>query len=202
MWGLLLGLFYSLLFGAFLHLLYEGVRLLRVLCGLPSGGRTAAWLARLPIPYLPRGFATRRPPAAGQRVQWLLLFLTDLLFLPISAFLFSIFLYWQNEGQLRLVLLLAVLLGYFLFHITVGRLLLWGEETVAFFLRVLLAYLFLAVRVPIVFLVRWLLCLLRWFGRVCASFFLFLYVQLLLPFYSRSAMWHRLRCSRKFSAKI
>jgi hypothetical protein len=193
MWGVLHALFFSFLFGGALHLLYDAIRILRILCGVRYGGFVALRLRSVRFPLLPPDLASRPPRKAGLYWQRALVLVTDLLFCLAAAFLFSILLYWQNDGQFRAVFLLFAALGYFAFHKTVGRLILAAGETVALLLRVLLAYLCLFVRVPLVWLFRigrkagaWLFAQLR--GVACL-----LYVRLYLPHYSRREETRRLR---------
>ena len=192
MWGVLGALGWSLVFGCFLHLLYDALRILRILCGVRYGGLVCARLRACHFPLLPPDFASRPPRKAGVYWQQGLVLVTDLLFCLSAAFLFSVFLYWQNDGQFRAVLLLGTAAGYVVFHQTAGRLILAVGETAAFLLRVLLAYLCLLVRVPLVWLLRACrVALFFLFARLCALLCL-LYGWLYLPLYSRRAEKRRL----------
>jgi hypothetical protein len=192
MWGLLVALLYSLAFGAFLHLLYDGIRIARVLCGVRYGGRVSSRLQACRLPLLPPDFATRPPKKAGERLRTAFIVATDILFCLVAGLLFSVFVYWQNDGEVRAVLLLGAAAGFALWHQTVGRLILLVSETLAFCLRVVAAYLFLLVRLPLSFLARLLLRAARWGLARSRCLLSFLYERLYLPFYTRREQKRRL----------
>lgn len=195
MWGLFTALLYSLAFGAFMHLLYDGVRIARVLCGVRYGGGVGKRLRSCRLPLLPPDFATRQPRRAGERLRAVFVFITDILFCLMASLLFSVFVYWQNDGEFRAILLLGAVLGFALWHLTLGRLIIAAGETIAFFLRVVVAYLFLFVRVPLSFLARMLARGIRGLISLLSRLLRRLYERLYLPCYSRREEKRRLRAA-------
>lgn len=195
MWGLFCSLLYSLAFGALLHLLYDGIRILRALCGVRYGGRLGARLRALRFPGLSPDFASRPPRRAGERLRAVLVFFTDLLFTATAGVLFSVFIYWQNDGAFRAILLLGTLLGYTVFHLTLGRLIVASAEGVAFLLRVLLSYLFLCIRVPATLVARAVSFVARALLALVRRILLFLYERLRAPAYHRREEKRRLRAA-------
>ena len=193
MWGLLQALLASVVFGAMLHLLYDGMRLLRALGGERFDSRPAAWLRQRRMPGLSPALFTRPPRKGGERLRTLLLITLDLLFMAAAGLLFSVFVYWQNDGQLRAMFLVGVFLGFFAWHVTLGRFSLAVSELLALLLRVLLAYLLLGVRVPLLFAARLLLLVTRWLRACLARLLLALYERVLLAHYSRREEARRLR---------
>lgn len=193
MWGLLFALLYSLAFGGLLHLVYDGIRIARVLCGVRYHGGMSERLRACRLPLLPPGFATRPPRRAGERLRAVFVFLTDVLFCLLSSFLFSLFVYWQNDGEFRAILLVGAALGFAVWHITLGRLIVAASETVAFFLRVLAFYLFLLVRVPVLLLLRSLWRVARLIFTLLRRLTSALYERLYLPHRSRREEKRRLR---------
>ena len=195
MWGLLWALLASVAFGAALHLLYDGMRLLRALCGERFGSRAVAWLRQRRMPGLSPTLFSRPPRKGSERLRTLLLVTLDLLFMAVAGLLFSVFVYWQNDGQLRAMFLLGAFFGFFAWHATLGRLSLAASELLALLLRVLLAYLLLGVRVPLLLAARLLLRVVRWLRACLARVLLALYERLLLAHYSRREEARRLRAA-------
>lgn len=193
MWGLLGSALYALAFGALLHGIYDGIRILRALCGVRYGGRISGRLRACAFPLLPPDFATRAPARIGRRLRAAVIVVTDVLFCLMAAFLFAIFVYWQNDGVFRMLLLLCAGGGFFLWHITLGRLIVTWAETLAILLRVALAYLLLAISVPLRLLLRLLSRLGRLLVRVLRRAFCFFYRHIRLPLYSRREEKRRLR---------
>ena len=181
--------FVAILFGVLCGVLYDGVRILRVLLGVRYGGAVSARLLSLRFPHLPPDFAARGPGRAGKRAQGVLIFVSDLLYMIVVGALFCVLVYWQNDGIFRSYLLAGAVLGYTAYYVSVGRLVLASAESVAFALRLLFAYLFLLVRTPLLFLFRWLRRAAGWAGRGLAFLFLLVY----RPFFARRAAALRLR---------
>ena len=154
MWEQAGNLLYAVWFGAICGILYDILRIVRVLHGVRYPGRFSAWLSRLRLPFLPEGYASPRPTRYGKRVQSLLIFLGDFLYLLLVGMLFSVFIYWQNDGVFRFYMLFGATIGYMAYYFTVGRLVLASAEAVAAFLRILLAYLVMLVRIPIGYICR------------------------------------------------
>lgn len=181
--------FAAVLFGVLCGVLYDGVRILRVLLGVRYGGVVSARLQTLRFPLLPHDFAARAPGRAGVRAQRVLIFVGDFLYMALLGALFCVFVYWQNDGVFRLYLLIGAVLGYTAYYLSVGCLVLASAESVALVLRLLFAYLFLLVRAPLLFLFRWLVRAAKWVGRGLLALFLFAY----RPLFARRAAALRLR---------
>ena len=119
-------------------------------------------------------------------LQSVFVFLGDLLWLPTVGGLFSVFVYWQNDGVFRLYMLVSAIIGFVLYYHTVGRLVLLAAETVALVLRILLFYLFLLLSLPFRFL----------YAVGCKSA-RFLYAAAVVPLYSGRHLRKRLRLARE-----
>lgn len=179
-------LFAAVAFGIFLGVLYDGVRIFRVLCGMPYRGGIPHRLAAFRFPLLPADLATRRAGKITARAHAVLLVLTDFLYALTAGLLFCVFVYWQNNGTFRLYYLLAAAPGFAAYYVTVGRLVLASAGSIVFLLRVLTAYLFLFIRVPLVFLAKMV-------ARAAVCLWLWLYSPLYAAFVAR----RRLRAAGK-----
>ncbi len=124
------------IFGVFLAFLYDGVRLLRMLCGVSyTGAFIKGPFFRLAKEKREKIAAFRDKQKAYRVFLSALQFLTDFLFFSFFGVTYSIFLYYVNHGIFRFAFLLATGLGFFLYRQTVGRLVfLLLEELSSFFL--------------------------------------------------------------------
>lgn len=182
MWAQAAGLLYALLFGLLCGALYDGIRILRVLHGVHYGGQASARIQTLRPRFLP---PPRPHGRVGERAQGALIFLEDVLYLAVAGALFSVFVYWQNDGVFRSHLLVGTLLGFFAYYFTVGRLVLSAAESLAALLRLLFACLFFLAALPVRFLWRRGKRGALWLGRTMRRFLRRTRVKLLLPLYAR-----------------
>ena len=58
----------------------------------------------------------------GKPAESLIVFFEDILFWMISAVIFIVFIYYVNKGHTRLVMITDALIGFILYHFTLGRL--------------------------------------------------------------------------------
>ena len=168
--------------GIFLGLLYDLFFLLRALFGADVGRRGSTPLSRLHYPLLPADFGQKQPNGLRRGVGMAVTFLFDFLYAVCGGICFLLFTYWQNDGIFRLYYLVAAALGFFLYYVSLGRVFSACFSSLLFLVRLVLAYVFLFVRVP----VCWLFHLLR---RVL--FFAFL--RIFCPLYAIFAIAARKR---------
>lgn len=195
MWALFVALLYAVAFGAALHLLYDAVRVLRILCGVRYPGTVGERLRARPLPLLhgvkhdsqtAHGAKEAGPVARGARwVQNGIIFITDVLFCLLAAALFSLFVYWQNDGAFRAVLLFGAAVGYALFHVTFGRLLLSFSTVLAFGCHALFAYTVCLLRFPLAILCRAFAITGRWVVRLLCCLSGAVWERLILPHQSK-----------------
>ncbi len=161
-------LFFALLFGAFLGVFYDAGRIFGCLLGMPCKGAKKITLKGL---RLPRSFKEGKEKKIGKRVQSILLFCGDLLFMLLSGAFFCVFLYAVNDGEFRFFVLLGVLLGFILYRFTVGRVLWLFASYIVGFIRLIFSWLLFGVLFPFQSLLRFLAFLSRkmrlHFLRIC-----------------------------------
>lgn len=195
MWSLFVALLCALVFGAVLHLLYDAVRVLRILCGVRYPGTVGERLRARPLPLLPMAWHGSRAAIGARWVQNGIIFLTDVLFCLIAGALFSLFVYWQNDGEFRAVLLLGAVVGYTLFHVTFGRLLLSCSTVVAFLGHALFAYVFWLLRFPFLLFYRAIIMAGQWLVHLLLRLLCVALERLVLPHQSRRQEKQRLACA-------
>lgn len=123
MWGELLFLLRSLLFGVALGVLYSLLRISRLFLGVRYPGGVGG-LSKVRLPLLGDKTAMRFLKRKREGLLFLPVLLGDLLFFLLFAIGYSVFLYAFHSGVFRLYSLLGVALGFFLCEKTVGRLVL------------------------------------------------------------------------------
>ncbi|MBE6715192.1 MAG: hypothetical protein E7575_07970, partial [Ruminococcaceae bacterium] len=120
---------YSLFMGVFLGVLYDCIRLTRILCGIGSYSRAVSGLYKKQLPFI----KNRRISAAPRRKNMILLFLGDILYALLCSASYSLFLFHAIRGQVRWYFLLASAIGFFLYYFTVSKLVLSILEILFFF---------------------------------------------------------------------
>lgn len=172
----------SLGFGIFLGLLYDLFFLLRALFGAEVGRRGSTPLSRLRYPLLPTDFGQKQPNGLRRGVGMTLTFLFDLLYAVCGGICFLLFTYWQNDGIFRFYYLVAAALGFFLYYVSLGRLFGACFSSLLFLVRLMLAYVFLFVRIPA--------C---WLFRLLRRAFFAAFLQIFCPLYAIFALAARKR---------
>lgn len=124
----------GLIFGG----LYDIIRIIHILCGIASYSGNCV---------MKRG-----------KIPFVLFFVFDIVYALVTTAVFSVFQYWRMNGQFRLFVLVFAVIGFVVWHCTVGRGVMMLSETVANFVRVLF-------RKFIVLPIRFVLKFLRKSGR-------------------------------------
>ncbi|MBQ9121205.1 MAG: spore cortex biosynthesis protein YabQ [Clostridia bacterium] len=153
---------WAVLVGACLGSVYDLVRLSRAFVGVRYTNRFSSRLSRIRLPLI--GTAEKEPRPLRKRGEFFLnLYIAagDVLFFLISAVTVTVFLYHVNNGVFRWYLAFGIGAGFFLYYITVGKVVVAVSEVVAFALRAILRYLRYFLVRPVV----WLACLL-WRGVI------------------------------------
>lgn len=148
MWGELLFLLLSLLFGVGLGGLYSLLRITRMLIGVRYPEQNGGFRG-ISLPLLADKTAARFLKRKREGALFLPVFLGDLFFFLTFAFAYSIFLYAMHSGVFRLYSLLGVCGGFFLWDFTLGRLLLRFSAYVLFVLYAIRDYLCYFIFLPI-----------------------------------------------------
>ena len=125
--ALLKGALYAALVGIFFGVVYDGVRLSRMLLGIHYKGNFF------------EGFFARRAKKTEAKIEKYkeshlayrcflkgYVFFSDILFFLFVGVVYSIFLYVVNHGIFRFVFLLATILGFGAYRKTVGRIVFFG----------------------------------------------------------------------------
>ncbi len=103
------------------------------------------------------GFAVRYKRGGGSgragesSFGLIIIFIKDILFFTLAGAVFSVLIYWANDGQFRFLALAGVVIGFIICHRTLGRLIRLLNEQIVKLLFTLLGILFYPVRKLICF---------------------------------------------------
>ena len=125
----------SFLFGAAVGALNDVFRLSRVLLGVRYSARRWEKLYRTPLPFLKRSLRSPSDTPVARRLLPILIFAQDVLLFVFAGVGTAVLNYYFNHGRFRFYTVLAVLAGFLLYYLTVGKLVMLLSEPIAFFVR-------------------------------------------------------------------
>ena len=150
LWRLLLA---SLLFGIGMGVLYDCIRIQRVLLGISRYTRAASAPAFCPAFLKVR----KKREGKGKTVaRFVFVALQDILFGLSVGILLSILLFYRNDGVFRGFVMMGAAAGFVAYYFTVGRLVIGASEYIVFAIRTAFLYLVYYVSLPFITLGRFL----------------------------------------------
>lgn len=125
---------YALLLGLFFGVLYDVLRIVRMLAGItPVHIKPISWASRLPCRHIGR-------IGKGILSELIFVHLLDILYGLSTGAGFCIFLYALNNGRFRWYLLLGCVLGFMAYYWSVGRLVLYLSGNIVALLRSMIGF--------------------------------------------------------------
>ncbi len=140
---------YAFLLGVGLGAVYDAFRITRVFLGVSYTKAASERLQRIRLPYL-----APRPPRRTSRVLGAVVFFEDLLFALIGGVAMILLFYQINNGKIRFPAFFLAALGFFLYRITLGRVVMLASQAIAFGIEVLVRYAVFFITLPF-----------RWIGK-------------------------------------
>ena len=135
--------FNACMLGAALGLLYDGMRLIRIFFGEHFSSVANRFRdVKLPLIHMSEERKKR------SRLLSVLIFAEDFIFCLVAAVAMILLFYQINNGKLRAWAFPMAGVGFYLYRITVGRLVMLCSETVAFLLEAAFRYLCFFVMLP------------------------------------------------------
>lgn len=179
--GALVRLFLGgLLLGAAFGVVYDALRITRVLMGVRySRAETAA--LTLPMPNQNRLVRQHR---VGRALRDIIVDLEDICFFLVAGSSMAIYLSAANHGRVRWFAFVGAAMGFIVYYFTVGRVVVRFSEAIASLLRFAVAWLWWLFCLPIGWLARGVCWLVRRIWCRLRRIWLWLY----LPGYTRRAM--------------
>lgn len=131
-------LLHSFLFGAFLGILNDVSRIVRVFFGVRYGGTSFRSLYARDLPIIHRPLSTRERGKIGDGALSVLIFFQDL-FLFVFAAVGCVLLHYEyNSGRFRFFSLPAMVIGFLLYYFTVGKLIMALSERIVFVIKAII----------------------------------------------------------------
>ena len=178
--SLLSGILYSACLGAFFALLYDAIRLIRVLLGIHyQGNFIKGPFSRLAQPIEKRVQSFRKAHQLYQKALTVFDFIFDFIYFVFCGVAFSIFLYAANHGVFRFCFLFGIVIGFYIYRKTAGRLVFFCLREIAS-----ICYLFLFACATVVWKPS------KW---IYSHLVLQIYDKTLLPFYKKCVIIIRKR---------
>ena len=149
---------YALLCGVAMGILYDVLRLSRVMLGYRYISSRSAIINN----GFTQRFRNKNSIDISQKALFrVILFFEDVFFVCIYAILFELLLFYGNSGEFRIVFLIAILLGFFVYYFSLGRITILFFEVWVIYLRSLIGYALYYVLLPIRFITRKMLDILK-----------------------------------------
>ncbi len=143
---------YAIFTGALLGVLYDCVRVSRVIFSLASYTRSGRKLYAHPLPLI--GPVLRMPMSERRgSLQSVLIAVGDVFFAFIAGCVFSVFLYHAASGCFRWFYLFACAVGFFAYYFTLGKAVMLSSEMLSFLLIAAVRYVLFLLMLPFRFLV-------------------------------------------------
>ena len=136
--------------GIFLGIVYDIFRILRIgrTSDLSVGGAFYEKIRpRKPLFAPVSRFLSAHPLKAA---DWILVFIEDILFWLIAAITEILLIFHTNGGEIRIYCLIASVVGFFLYHQTLGKLITFFTKQIIFLLRCLIYWTLYAIIYPAV----------------------------------------------------
>lgn len=139
---------YALFLGVGFGLLYDVIRISRVMIGVRyvGIGSLPEKLYEKKWPLL--GVLPKREGAVKRTFTDIFVFFGDVLYCTIIGVCFCIFIYYANNGIFRIQSLAASIFGFFCYYQTVGKVLITFAEYICFFTKVFVKILIFAIAFP------------------------------------------------------
>lgn len=152
-------LWHAFLLGAVLGFIYDFFRITRLLAGAELPPVAGSLRGRLALPECLRLFPRRedgKKRRRGRVLNGIVLFIEDICFCLLAALLLILLLYEENDGQFRLGALIMMLLGFFVYLGTLGRLVLSLSGTLVALIGAVLRFVGAVLLWPFFRIGRWI----------------------------------------------
>ncbi len=148
--------------GIFLGIVYDIFRILRIgrTSDLSVGGAFYEKIRpRKPLFAPVSRFLSAHPLKAA---DWVLVFIEDILFWLIAAITEILLIFHTNGGEIRIYCLIASVVGFFLYHQTLGKLITFFAKQIIFLLRCLIYWTLYAIIYPVKLIANFIFRLAIW----------------------------------------
>jgi len=134
-----IALLWALPVGALCGILYDLIRISRVLLGISVYTKTGSNLDEIALPLVGKGHG-RENARRTSAVQTVFVALGDVVFGLLCAAVFCVYLHHAASGQFRLMYFLGFGCGFGIYYLTLGRLVMLSSEILSFLLKSMFRY--------------------------------------------------------------
>ena len=141
---------YSFFFGVALGVVYDIIRIQRVLLGAKcGGGKTKIDYREIELPIIKKKAYSVRLDKAFSKVLGVYIALGDVAFATTCGVAVVLVAYAYNSGRVRAIIYLGLLLGFLVYYFTIGRLVMKLSRLVSFLIRSAVVYAYEMIVYPI-----------------------------------------------------
>lgn len=131
---------YSFCFGAILGMIYDTLRITRIILGAEGGSGVGDALRQVRLPIINGGVYPGKKSRLAEVLLSGYIALGDIAFISFCGVIAVMISYAYNSGRVRAVIFLGLLAGFLLYYYTVGRLVVAASRLVAFAIRGIAVY--------------------------------------------------------------
>lgn len=139
---ILYAFFLGIAFGA----LYDAFRISRVFLGVSYGGKSAMYLYEKEYPLI--GKLQNKQGKLKKGFLMTAIISGDIIYFTVCGLIFSVFIYYTNDGIFRFGAFAAVFGGFFAYYLTFGRLIISFAEIICIFLKIFTKIFLFAIAFP------------------------------------------------------
>ena len=137
---------YAFFLGIAFGTLYDAFRISRVFLGVSYGGKSAMYLYEKEYPLI--GKLQNKQGKLKKGFLMTAIISGDIIYFTACGLIFSVFIYYTNDGIFRFGALAAVLGGFFAYYLTFGRLIISFAEIICIFLKIFTKIFLFAIAFP------------------------------------------------------
>lgn len=132
--------------GACMGVIYDAMRISRMMVWTEQGGAVRLYEKKYP---LIGAIVRKKKRHSKEYMRRAVLIIQDILFMLIFTFVILMLLFFLNDGRFRPIVIVVAFLGLWCYLYSIGRLVIRASEMIIFILRFLLAYAFYFIMLPI-----------------------------------------------------
>lgn len=142
----------AMIVGACLGVVYDLIRIGRLICGISYGQPGAARLRDVKLPLISKFKEKDRKPKwrkFSKIALDILVFSGDLLFCIFAAFVLVVFIYHANDGMARWMIFFGVAAGFTAYYFSIGRAVMFFSQYIVFAIKSVFFYVVFFVTYPL-----------------------------------------------------
>ena len=147
---------YSVCFGVILGVIYDVIRIQRIVLGAEYGDSTKGKInyRNIELPIIKKKAYSVKFEKISKKFLDIYIGIGDVLFVTLCGAAVVLVAYAYNSGRVRAVIFLGLLVGFFAYYFTVGKLIVKLAGLIGFVLRSFLIYLYEIIVAPIKLVLR------------------------------------------------